>query len=240
MNYSDQFKESSMSPNPVIIFHLAAQSFSQCWCTLKTSEQKKSNKTHELTYRISELTAASSGEIPSLFLLNRLGCLCNKYLRQSLWPYSAQKWHGVFPSISLALMSAPAIKTAWITLKLPLIEAMWRGVRKLRERASILDPYSTKRSIRSTWPSFDATCSGVHPSEFCWLSKTWVNSAFSFLRILRHVLRSSFSVATHNYRSNSRYFFLSVAEPDWEMSENSLSSPVLSGGAYLLKFLAVY
>ena len=70
------------------------------------------SKYEKLTCKISVLTAASRGDTPSLFLLNKLGCLCNKYLKQSLCPYSAQKWHGVLPSISFALMSAPAISTA--------------------------------------------------------------------------------------------------------------------------------
>jgi len=71
------------------------------------------NRTKQtLTCKISVFTATSSGLNPSLFLLNNDGCLSRRYLRQSLCPYSEQKWHGVLPSMSLALMSAPAIKTA--------------------------------------------------------------------------------------------------------------------------------
>ena len=61
---------------------------------------------------MSVFTATSRGDNPSLFLLNKDGCFNNKYLKQSLCPYSEQKWQGVFPSISFALMSAPTISTA--------------------------------------------------------------------------------------------------------------------------------
>ena len=61
-------------------------------------------------YKISWLHAISIGDFPSEFLENRVGCFVSKNLKQSLWPYSATKWQGVFPSISLASTSAPEIK----------------------------------------------------------------------------------------------------------------------------------
>lgn len=159
-------------------------------------------------YRISVETAASSGESPSLFLLKSEGCLCNKYRKQSLCPYSAQKWHGVFPSISFAFMSALFIRTACIMVKLPLIDAMCNGVLKLRDLASIVPPYSTNKSMRSTWPSFAATCKGVQPSEFCWLIKICANERSWFWRILRQAIISFRSVANQSYLTISLdYFF---------------------------------
>ena len=93
----------------VIRFHY---SFHITDILLKRLHREVELQNKKLTCKISVLAAASSGDTPSLFLLNKLGCLCNKYLKQSLCPYSAQKWHGVLPSISFALMSAPAISTA--------------------------------------------------------------------------------------------------------------------------------
>lgn len=59
--------------------------------------------------------------------------------------------------MSLELISAPAIKIAYIIPRLPLIDAMCKGVRKFFDLASIFAPYSTNKSIKSTWPSFAAT-----------------------------------------------------------------------------------
>jgi hypothetical protein len=69
--------------------------------------------------------------------------------------------------MSFELISAPAIIIAWIIPRLPLIDAICNGVRKFFDLASIFAPYSTNNSIKSTWPSFAARWSGVHPSLFC-------------------------------------------------------------------------
>lgn len=58
--------------------------------------------------RISFETDKSIGDFPSLFLANKVGCLVNKNLRLSWWPYSAQKCAGVLPSTSFEFVSAPA------------------------------------------------------------------------------------------------------------------------------------
>ena len=57
---------------------------------------------------MSPLIATSIADLFSLLLANKYGFLVNKNLRQYLCPYSEQKWQGVFPSISLAFMSAPS------------------------------------------------------------------------------------------------------------------------------------
>ena len=140
----------------------AKPSFLLCLCNLGMSMTDQMS--WKLTWRISVLTATSKGDRPSLFLLKSDGCFNSRYLKQSLCPYSEQKWQGVFPSMSFALMSAPAISTAWITPRLPLMLAMCSGVLKFRDLESILLPYSTNNSIKSTCPSLLATCSGVQPS----------------------------------------------------------------------------
>jgi len=162
-----------------------------------------------LTWRISVLTATSKGLRPSLFLLNKDGCFKSKYLKQSLCPYSEQKWQGVLPSISLAFISAPAISKACITPKFPLIQAIWRGVLKFLDLASSIEPHSQNSSIRSTCPSFDATCSGVQPSLLHWLRSYWDIFCSWFFRIYMQVIISSFSVAIQIFLKSSLYFFLS-------------------------------
>jgi hypothetical protein len=59
-----------------------------------------------LTVSISPLMATSIADLSSLLLANRYGFLVSKNFKQYLWPYSEQKWHGVFPSMSLAFISA--------------------------------------------------------------------------------------------------------------------------------------
>lgn len=93
----------------------AFQLFSTSFCSTKclsligyTLGKSKTVKKETLTCKIVVFTATSRGESPSLFLENSEGCLAKINLKQSLWPYSEQKWQGVFPSRSFAFLSAPA------------------------------------------------------------------------------------------------------------------------------------
>lgn len=124
-----------------------------------------------LTSRISLLSATSSGDSPSLFFENREGFWRSRNLKQSMCPYSEQKWLGVLPSTSLALMSASLRIRVWITPSFPLMQATCKGVLKFCERESFYAPYSMKASIKSTWPSLDATCRGDQPSLLDWLTR---------------------------------------------------------------------
>ena len=126
--------------------------------------------------------ATSIADLSSLLFENRDGYLVNKNLRQYLWPYSEQKWHGVFPSISFALISAPCWTKAWRTLKLPLRHAIWRGVLKLFVLASTWAPNLIRISINGAWPSLAARWRGVNPSEFVQL--TISNNSFSWLNYI--------------------------------------------------------
>ena len=101
------------------------------------------------------------------------------------------------------------------------MQATCKGVLKLRDLASTLDPYSINNSIKLTWPSLEATCNGVHPSELHWLISACVKVGSSFFNIFRQPIMSSFSVDNQIWRKSSLCRFFS-----WfaEVSSNSSST----------------
>ena len=165
-------------------------------------------------YKISWLHAISIGDFPSEFLEKRVGCFVSKNLKQSLWPYSATKWQGVFPSISLASTSAPEIKRVWMTEKCPLIQHMCKGVLKLWVLASITEPYSIKISTMGVIPSLDATCKGVQPSLFVQFIVYWMFYLSFDCKMFIIPILSPFSTANQSFLASSRRFFCWEFAPD--------------------------
>ena len=151
------------------------------------------------------MTATSRGDKLSLFLMISYGCYLRSNLKLSMCPYSLQKWHGVYPSISYALMSTSLAKSALIILKLPRMQATWSGVLRFFERQSRLPPNSANTSINSTWPSFDATCIGVHPSLLHSLRRASASLRSWLFSSCKQELKSPFSVLIQILRKSSLY-----------------------------------